>query len=75
MYWGNDKKRFQLEVPEHACKRAGEEYELVSQKKGFKRYWTPHTRDLLADMLVAEEQRNTALGDIARRIFQQFDER
>lgn len=73
VYWGNDKKRYQLEVPDHACKKAGNEYELVSQKKGFKRFWTPKTKDLLADMISGEEHHRTALKDIARRIFEQFD--
>lgn len=74
VYWGNDKKRYQLEVPEHVCRKASDEYELLSQKKGFKRYWTPTTKELLADMIAGEEHRNTALNDIARRIFHQFDE-
>ncbi|XP_076033999.1 DNA mismatch repair protein Msh6 isoform X2 [Oratosquilla oratoria] len=73
-YWGNDKKRFQLEVPDHASRRATDEYELQSQKKGFKRYWTSTTKELLADIMEAEDQRNTALKDIARRIFEQFDQ-
>ncbi|XP_050687957.1 DNA mismatch repair protein Msh6-like isoform X2 [Eriocheir sinensis] len=73
VFWGNDKKRYQLEVPEHACRRAGDEYELISQRKGYKRYWTTATRELLEEMIAAEEQRNTSLNDIARRIFNQFD--
>ena len=44
VYWGSDKKRYQLEVPDHACRKAGDDYELVSQKKGFKRYWTQETK-------------------------------
>ncbi|XP_068210274.1 DNA mismatch repair protein Msh6 isoform X2 [Palaemon carinicauda] len=74
VYWGNDKKRFQLEVPDHACKRASDEYELISQKKGFKRYWTEETKSFLADMISGEEHRDIALRDIARRIFNQFDQ-
>lgn len=73
-YWGSDKKRFQLEVPDHAAKRANDSYELVSQKKGFRRYWTQETKQFLAAMIEAEEQKERALQDIARRIFQQFDE-
>nr|XP_045608905.1 DNA mismatch repair protein Msh6-like [Procambarus clarkii] len=74
MYWGNDKKRYQLEVPEHVCRKAGNEYELLSQKKGYKRFGTPTTKEFLADMITAEEHRDAALNDIARRIFHQFDE-
>ena len=73
-YFGSDKKRYQLEVPEAKCKLAGNEYELISQKKGFKRFHTPEVKELLANMINAEEQRDIALKDIARRIFHQFDE-
>ncbi|KAK7074527.1 DNA mismatch repair protein msh6 [Halocaridina rubra] len=74
VYWGNDKKRYQLEVPDHACRKANDNYELISQKKGFKRYWTDTTKELLADMISGEEHRDVALKDIARRIFSQFDQ-
>ncbi|KAB7498351.1 DNA mismatch repair protein Msh6 [Armadillidium nasatum] len=73
-YWGNDKKRFQLEVPEHATKKADNSYELVSQKKGYKRYWTEETKSYLSDTFKAEEDIENSLQDIARRIFEQFDE-
>jgi len=43
-YFGSEKKRYQLEVPEGASKRAGDEYELCSQKKGYKRFVTDRTK-------------------------------
>lgn len=43
-YFGSDKKRYQLEVPEAASKRAGDGYELQSQKKGYKRFVTEETK-------------------------------
>lgn len=43
-YFGSDKKRYQLEVPDAASKRAGDGYELQSQKKGYKRYVTDETK-------------------------------
>ena len=73
-YFGSDKKRFQIEVPDNPSKKADNSYELVSQRKGFKRYWTATTKQLLHDMTVAEENREAALRDIARRIFQKFDQ-
>lgn len=74
-YFGNDKKRFQLEVPEHNAKRAGDDYILEGQKKGtkpVKRFYTDETRDLLKRMMNAEDQRSAVLKDIARRIFERF---
>lgn len=70
---GTDKKRFQLEVSEAAASRANHKYELQGQRKGFKRYYTNESRVLIQQMLTAEEQRNSALKDISRRIFEQFD--
>lgn len=43
-YFGSDKKRYQLEVPDHASKRAKSGYELQSQRKGYKRYVTTETK-------------------------------
>lgn len=43
-YVGTDKKRYQLEVPETAAKRAGDGYEIQNQRKGFKRFTTDRTK-------------------------------
>lgn len=73
-YVGTDKKRFQLEVSDSAASRADHRYELQGQRKGFKRYYTAEARNLIHQLLAAEEQRNAALKDISRRIFEQFDQ-
>lgn len=39
-----DKKRFQLEVPDSQVKKVGSGFELQSQRKGFKRYYTAEAR-------------------------------
>lgn len=46
-YFGNDKKRFQLEVPESHARKANSKYSLEGQKKGNKparRYTTEETK-------------------------------
>lgn len=46
-YFGNDKKRFRVEVPEKYCCKAPPDYVLDSQKKGskaVKRFVTPETK-------------------------------
>jgi hypothetical protein len=43
-YCGSDRKRFQLEVPDSFAKKAGKDYELQGQRKGFKKYWTAETK-------------------------------
>ncbi|XP_037070019.1 DNA mismatch repair protein Msh6-like isoform X2 [Pollicipes pollicipes] len=72
VYFGQAKNRYQLEVPDRAVHKAGGSYELQTQKKGAKRYWTDTTKELLARQLAAEEQRTAALRDISRRMFARF---
>ena len=44
VYYGQAKNRFQLELPERVVHKVDGSYELQSQKKGAKRYWTDTTR-------------------------------
>ena len=39
-------------------------YELVSQRKGFKRYKSPRLAELLAEYAAAQEQREAALSGV-----------
>lgn len=74
-YVGNDKKRFELEVPENNSKRADARYSLEGQRKGSKpvrRFSTAETRQLLKSMLQAEENRDRVLKDLQRRMFERF---
>ncbi|KAH8319205.1 hypothetical protein KR067_005097, partial [Drosophila pandora] len=63
-YFGSDKKRYQLDVPETHAHKANKSYSLEGQTKGKKpcrRYTTAETRALLKDMQQAEETRNMVL--------------
>ncbi|XP_026761420.2 probable DNA mismatch repair protein Msh6 isoform X2 [Galleria mellonella] len=71
-YVGSDKKRYQIEVPQNAASKAGPDYHLEGARKGFKRYSTEKTKDLLARMIAAEEQKTNVLKDLSRRIFEKF---
>ena len=62
-----------MEIPEAVAKDVPHEYELTSSKKGWKRYRTREIERLLGQMVDAEERRDTALKDVMRRIFAQFD--
>ncbi|CAG9766738.1 unnamed protein product [Ceutorhynchus assimilis] len=77
-YFGNDKKRFQLEVPETRANKADEEYQLEGSKKGnkpAKRFSTPTTKELLQKMLKAESERAKIVLDLNRRIFEKFSQK
>ncbi|EDW79457.1 uncharacterized protein Dwil_GK20488 [Drosophila willistoni] len=72
-YFGADKKRYQLDVPESHAHKANKSYTLEGQLKGKKRrYTTAETKTLLKDMQQAEEARNVVLKDLARRVFEKF---
>lgn len=76
-YFGNDKKRFQIEVPETVTHKVTNAYVLESQKKGkepAKRYHTEETKKFLRCMLKLEEQRQTVVLDFIRKIFSKFSE-
>ncbi|KAG9414908.1 DNA mismatch repair protein msh6 [Aphanomyces cochlioides] len=76
VYWGSKKEdRYQLEVPESAvASKQPAEYDLKSKKKGFKRFHTKYIRDCLSRLSAAEDRREAALKDSARRMFAKFDE-
>ncbi|CAG9816577.1 unnamed protein product [Phaedon cochleariae] len=77
-YFGNDKKRFQLEVPEKQSNKATENYLLEGTRKGnkpCKRFSTPMSRALLAKMMRAEAERAKLILDLNRRIFRKFSEK
>ncbi|KAF4529869.1 hypothetical protein B566_EDAN018096, partial [Ephemera danica] len=62
-YVGNDKKRFQIEVPENLVKRAPPNFELTSSRKGFKRFYSPECKVLLAKLQAAEEEKKEHFAD------------
>ncbi|XP_071443543.1 DNA mismatch repair protein Msh6 [Hetaerina americana] len=70
--FGTERKRYQIEVPDHACKHAADDHSLQSQRKGFKRYYTSEGKELLDKMMAAEDKKAAALRDLSRKIFEQF---
>ncbi|XP_049885567.1 probable DNA mismatch repair protein Msh6 isoform X2 [Pectinophora gossypiella] len=71
-YVGSDKKRYQIEVPVSAASKAGADYQLEGTRKGYKKFSTAETREFLARMIAAEEQKRVVLKDLSRRIFENF---
>ncbi|XP_076766173.1 DNA mismatch repair protein Msh6 [Xylocopa sonorina] len=74
-YHGSDRKRYQIEIPDSQVKKIGSGYELQSQRKGFKRYYTAETKEILSKQINAEEHRDKVLKDLNRRIFAQFSDK
>ncbi|XP_015590285.1 probable DNA mismatch repair protein Msh6 [Cephus cinctus] len=74
-FHGTDRKRYQIEIPDSQVKKIGPGYELQSQRKGFKRYYTAEARELLSRQTNAEEHRDKVLKDLNRRVFAKFSEK
>ncbi|KAK6167624.1 hypothetical protein SNE40_021604 [Patella caerulea] len=75
VYWGTGKNRYQMEIPEVAVPRIPDDYNLMSSKKGWKRYRTTEIDDMLVTLTDAEDRKDAALKDVMRRLFHSFDER
>lgn len=74
-FHGTDKKRYQIEIPDSQVKKIGPGYELQSQRKGFKRYYTAEGKEFLSRSMNAEDNRDKVLKDLNRRIFAKFSEK
>jgi DNA mismatch repair protein MSH6 len=76
------KDPFVIEVPDALAAGTGggggkgggapRSYELVGQRKGFKRYLTPRLRELVADLQEARDAREQALGGVLRALTKRF---
>ncbi|CAL8074524.1 unnamed protein product [Calicophoron daubneyi] len=71
-YWGTNRNRFQIEVPDSAVSRVPHAWQLASQRKGVKRYRSPETQELFAQLVSAEERKDAALRVIMQHIFASF---
>ena len=67
------KNRYQLEVPDSIVAPA--EYDLKSQRKGFRRYRTQWVESILESLVQHEEQRDVALKDTMRTVFHRFGDK
>ena len=73
-YFGNNKDRYQLEVPIAQSSKVPKDWQPKSQKKTHRRYRTPEIEDLFARLVEAEEAMGLAQKDTLRRVFEKFDE-
>ncbi|KAG5451779.1 DNA mismatch repair protein msh6 [Clonorchis sinensis] len=73
-YWGTGRNRFQLEVPDCAVSRVPRDWQLVSQRKGVKRYRTDETTELLGRLIAAEDRKDASLRNILQTIFASFSD-
>ncbi|KAF0989083.1 hypothetical protein HZS_3826, partial [Henneguya salminicola] len=64
-YWGSDRSRYLIEIPTSMINsNMLEDFELKSQRKGFKRYSSHVCQDLLSKLIVMEETRNKTLSHV-----------
>lgn len=66
--------RYQIEVPEHVVKKQQPaDYESKSCKKGWRRFHTATIKDMLEQLLEAEEKLERLQRDEMRKLFEKFD--
>lgn len=74
-YFGSDRKRYQIEVPEAKTSKVPKSYNLESARKGkdaVKRYSTEETKEFLKQMQALEERKKNVLNDFAGKVFEKF---
>ena len=74
-YFGSNKDRFQLQFPEAVCQRLGsmpKEFLLKSQRKGYKRFWTPYIQEKFASLQQLEDKKQAALKNVTASVFNRF---
>ncbi|KAK0081399.1 hypothetical protein PV325_012235 [Microctonus aethiopoides] len=64
--------RYQIDVPDSKSSLAGNGYELEGSRKGFKRYSTSESINLVEQQTIADEKREKVLKDVNRRAFANF---
>ncbi|KAG1683396.1 DNA mismatch repair protein Msh6 [Nymphon striatum] len=69
-YLVEQRKKFHAKSVRHVT----DDYELQSQRKGFRRYWTSELKECLSEIMAAEDKRDAALKDIMRKIFEHYKE-
>ncbi|CAF3104902.1 unnamed protein product [Rotaria sp. Silwood2] len=67
------KIRYAMEIPESACRNLDDDYELMSSRKGFKRYYTSELRELIEELTESEKKKELALKDTTSSLFRHFD--
>lgn len=72
---GEEKNRFEIEVPEKAAKKANETHRLEGQSKGknpARRFSTNETRRMLKEIVAVEEEKRNVQKDFGRKVFELF---
>jgi DNA mismatch repair protein MSH6 len=72
-FFGTNKNRYQLEMPESKTKHLPKDFELTSSKKGYRRYWTSDIKEMFSRLTDAEVRREKAIRNTMKCLFQNFD--
>lgn len=74
-FFGNNKDRFQVEVPMASVNKIPSDWTCKSQKKTHRRYYTPRIEQLFKELQEAEGRIAVAQKDTLRSIFERFDQK
>lgn len=68
------KERYQIEIPNSLQHKVPQEYEVRSQRKGFRRYSTSRVKELFQVLVAGEDKKEIALKNILQGLVKKFCE-
>lgn len=74
-YFGNNKDRYQLEIPMNYVNKVPSSWITTSQKKTHRRYKTTWIENKFAELTQEEDRLAIAKNETSRKIFAKFDEK
>uniref|UniRef100_A0A914HRU2 DNA mismatch repair protein n=1 Tax=Globodera rostochiensis TaxID=31243 RepID=A0A914HRU2_GLORO len=74
-FFGTGRNSYQMEIPESACHHLTDDFQLTSQRKGYKRYTTNNLQKLVDRLNDAEVNCATISAEVTRRVFADLDAR
>ncbi|KAI3415702.1 hypothetical protein GPALN_005293 [Globodera pallida] len=74
-FFGTGRNSYQMEIPESACHHLTDDFQLTSQRKGYKRYTTNNLQKLVDKLNDAEVNCATISAEVTRRVFADLDAR
>ena len=71
-YVTTNKDKYQVEIPEKRLKKLPSDFEVTGKIKGYKRFYTPTIKDILAQMARMEDERESALTAVLTDLIGKF---
>lgn len=71
-YVTTNKDKYQVEISEKLLKKLPSDFEVTGKIKGYKRFYTPAIKEILAEMARMEDERESALTAVLTDLIEKF---